>query len=784
MKVETVIAVLMTISCVRAVTYSRALPQNLSINRDPRVLIPYTIPAEDCKTGVSTYPDGDCYSSADCTRLGGTATTQRCHKNLGICCYFRVTCGGTLSRRDTIFTNKNYPNTEPGATVIFRNTVTCSATVDRITVTGGICQVKLDFKEFQLAAAVNGTCSKDYLEVLGSTTANVPKFCGTRTGQSYVLNMASTGTAISLMTTIGNGTDIRKWKIAVTQIPCTKLQAASVFDATTTTAAPATTTTTAATTTTTTTTVAPTTTSTTCTSTLNAAVSGICLSAANCTSRSGTASGTCADGKTCCVQAVKCNGAISSNGTVFQNTAYPSTTATAGTCSATVSDIATSRISRDICQIKLTMIAFELVAASANGDCVTDYLQVSGTATSSPKLCGTLTGNTYYFGVTQASAPKLDITLGSSSTARKWLIKVEYIYCNQTQGSTTFPVNPIECSSNGVFGTCTEQSACTGTGKSYAVNCPNSNGVCCTVKATCAGSITANNTNFLSTRFPENELNVAKDCVGTIDTSDTNLCQVKLTFKRFKLKQPDVQGACNAAERLTITGAATPTVNVPVLCGDNDNQHLFLKVTQGTPIVMTVKQGTDGGSIYNILVTKYLCDSTEKAPDGCHQYYTATDGKFTSFNFKKPTAASELTGATVNHHLQNLNYDACFKKVTNGCKVTLNAGSASDKYRFMMTGLANSVAEAGNVGVAGGVLTAAQAATCVDYLQLADSTYLQGTTPVVDSKLCGRHLPTTTAPTTRVNLISIKVVTNNAELPAEDTANFGFDIDYTQQTTC
>ena len=54
--------------------------------------------------------NGTCYSSNECTNLGGTASGT-CASGFGVCCLVTVTCGGSTSVNGTYFQNPGYPST-------------------------------------------------------------------------------------------------------------------------------------------------------------------------------------------------------------------------------------------------------------------------------------------------------------------------------------------------------------------------------------------------------------------------------------------------------------------------------------------------------------------------------------------------------------------------------------------------------------------------------------------------------------------------------------------------
>jgi hypothetical protein len=61
---------------------------------------------------------------------------------------------------------------------------------------------------------------------------------------------------------------------------------------------------------------------------------------------------------------------------------------------------------------------------------------------------------------------------------------------------------------------------------------------------------------------------------------------------------------------------------------------------------------------YELRVSQYLCDSSERPPEGCLQYHTGTEGRIQSFNW-----------AGGNGHLQNQLYSICLRQELGFCCV-------------------------------------------------------------------------------------------------------------------
>ncbi|XP_054715415.1 uncharacterized protein LOC129224894 [Uloborus diversus] len=157
---------------------------------------------------------GTCYDTADCVDLGGTPM-GRCPQE-GVCCIFDVGCGGATSETVSYFRNPGFPLPHEGQG-------SCRARVAKHS--DSICQIRLDFLEFDLARPVEGNCSQDMLVITGQNENNlVPKICGLNTGQHYYVDVEDSGAITLHITMVGHYG--RKFNIKVTQVKCASKEAA------------------------------------------------------------------------------------------------------------------------------------------------------------------------------------------------------------------------------------------------------------------------------------------------------------------------------------------------------------------------------------------------------------------------------------------------------------------------------------------------------------------------------------------------------------------------------
>lgn len=122
--------------------------------------------------GAPSGEVGSCLPSGECQLRGGIAAGQ-CAGGYGICCVFIASCGGVARENGTYFVNPNHPETTDG-------TGSCQLTV--LKMHPDICQIRLDFDQFNLAGpeTVNHICNTDQFLVSGGSQA--PSVCGTSTG--------------------------------------------------------------------------------------------------------------------------------------------------------------------------------------------------------------------------------------------------------------------------------------------------------------------------------------------------------------------------------------------------------------------------------------------------------------------------------------------------------------------------------------------------------------------------------------------------------------------------
>ena len=170
---------------------------------------------------------------------------------------------------------------------------------------------------------------------------------------------------------------------------------------------------------------------------------GTCFTSSECEAKGGTASGTCASSfGVCCVFSVSCGSTSSSNNTYAIITSY-STSSDSDPCTYTFckanSDVCKLRIDFDTMvltapttYVKQTTESNTYLTGAKIGDCTTDTLTVSNPGGAvPPTICGYNTGQHMWVPASDScNQIHIDIDTGSTTTTRKWQIKVTQYECN------------------------------------------------------------------------------------------------------------------------------------------------------------------------------------------------------------------------------------------------------------------------------------------------------------------------------------------------------------------
>merc|ERR1711992_221173 len=211
-------------------------------------------------------------------------------------------------------------------------------------------------------------------------------------------------------------------------------------------------------------------------------------------------------------------------------------------------------------------------------------------------------------------------------------------------------------------------------------------GVCCMrrVEGNPNAAITSGLTYVQSPQFPQavTALNptVAGQAVAAVQRDfnimgGPNVCQIRFDFITATVTAPSAVAATAGSCVTDSISINTPTrtalqTGVTALCGVLTGQHLIVEVAPGTNAMaatLNIDTGAVAGNrMWKILVKCVDCDSADRAPMGCNQFFTDASGRISSFN--GPQAITDPTLFTM---LDNLDYTICFRQIAGMCGVRL-----------------------------------------------------------------------------------------------------------------
>ncbi|XP_046458991.1 uncharacterized protein LOC124205588 [Daphnia pulex] len=361
-------------------------------------------------------------------------------------------------------------------------------------------------------------------------------------------------------------------------------------------------------------------------------------------------------------------------------------------------------------------------------------------------------------------------------------------------------------SPNGESGICAPGNICALFGGRPSGSCLLGKVCCINAISKCGASVTLNNTFWQSPAT----ISAPSTCSLTVKLDAKYLeqkmpiCQVRLDFISFTTAQPTA-GTCT--ETFQVSGSINP---VPIICGDNSGQHMYLNVPSSdtTPtdvrLMFNFLAGAGSGSrSWKIKIAMLPCGASYLAPKDCLQFFSSSSGTVKSFNWM------DVAGAAT-RQLNNQNYDICFRtaevnnQVANRlcvsvCAVTNGGDAFSITSIPVLANTANSAV--GTVTPNPAPPPAVDIAVCLyDFLLIA-----QGTDPatgVVADRFCGNQLnpalagaPTSVLVCTRTRPFRLTYQTDNTEgavvvnpatgilVPAfGDAGNVGFCLDFQQRT--
>lgn len=222
----------------------------------------------------------------------------------------------------------------------------------------------------------------------------------------------------------------------------------------------------------------------------------------------------------------------------------------------------------------------------------------------------------------------------------------EYTHASHMINSLFLGGRSTECttSADNRAGVCMPKKACLATGGINAGSC-GVLGTCCIYQGSCRSVISANESYFVSPSYPNAQLDRLDPpiCIFTLNLLSSPkfpICQVRLDFEEFALAPP-YNGTCGTfTDSFVVSGASTfnssglPDTGV---CGDLSGQHMYFNV-DGTnqPLLLVVNAANDRmfKRKWSVRIRQIPCRSPSRAPPGCLQYLTASNGMVESLNFQ------------------------------------------------------------------------------------------------------------------------------------------------------
>ncbi|RWS08288.1 hypothetical protein B4U79_09580, partial [Dinothrombium tinctorium] len=166
---------------------------------------------DECYDGGNQ--SGTCYTPLECKAFGGSATAM-CANGYGTCCIISKSCHNTTSQKVVYFKNPSYPSTDNQQNF-------CDLTID--IKDSDICQIRLDFLDFQLDPPKEGQCLGDKLTISASkqATSTIPTLCGLNRNSHIYINVPqdTIPRSVSILF-VTNSEGPYRWHLRITQIEC------------------------------------------------------------------------------------------------------------------------------------------------------------------------------------------------------------------------------------------------------------------------------------------------------------------------------------------------------------------------------------------------------------------------------------------------------------------------------------------------------------------------------------------------------------------------------------
>jgi len=219
----------------------------------------------------------------------------------------------------------------------------------------------------------------------------------------------------------------------------------------------------------------------------------------------------------------------------------------------------------------------------------------------------------------------------------------------------TFDNEPCDTESEDpATGICYSQKECANMNGEADGRCAQGYGVCCVLSGDV--TITESGSYFKNVGYP-NAISTPGIVTATIEPP-AGTTQIFLEFENLNLSGPE-EGDCSN-DTLVFVGA-NPGPEIPVICGKNDGQHMYIDIdnSDGPYKLIVTKSDAEFDRTWNIKTTFYSDSDAGKAPQRCLQYHSEKEGELMSFNFDGDD------GSALNNH----DYSICFGYVSGFCDI-------------------------------------------------------------------------------------------------------------------
>jgi len=228
-------------------------------------------------------------------------------------------------------------------------------------------------------------------------------------------------------------------------------------------------------------------------------------------------------------------------------------------------------------------------------------------------------------------------------------------------------------------GTCLTAPECTSKSGTGSGSCAGGFGVCCVFTVSTCGSSVSQNCSYIQNPKYPTAYTATTSCSYTVRKCDNSVCSIRLDFESFTTLGPADTSETNGGKcQDTLTTTVSTGQAIPVICGANAGQHLYLDVgtvSTDTATLAFAFSTTTFNRFWDIKVTQIPCNSNYGAPKGCLQYHTGIDGRFNSFNWPSNSLINR-------QHLASQNYRICIRQELGYCCNTYLPCSDAMSFRF------------------------------------------------------------------------------------------------------